>query len=94
MGRSKLSPRQTLFVQTAVSVVVAAAGYWVSYRYGFAPNFSGVIGVLEATFLFVLWSFLGATISGVAMLGMNLVWFGVQVFRHGSPTSNVPDDTE
>jgi hypothetical protein len=63
-----------------------------AYHFGVTPNYGGIVGIGEAAVVIIAASFLGASLAGVLMYGLNLVFYLVQVRRHGSPTANVPDD--
>lgn len=83
------SKPQTVFVQTALSVLVLAIGLYGSYAFDLAPGFA--YNTLGGIAWFLILSFVAANVAGIVLYGTNLVFYFVQVYRHGKPHENVVD---
>lgn len=94
MSEQVFTDTQTRVIQSCGSAVVMAVGIVATYRLGWAANLSGLLGVGEALGIVILWLFVATSVVGAAMYALNLVFYVVQVHRHGSPVEVVEEDIE
>ncbi|MFB6198030.1 MAG: hypothetical protein ABEI52_07160 [Halobacteriaceae archaeon] len=89
-----LSDRQTKLVQFGLSIPVYFIILWGVYEFGIAWNVDGILGWGEVFLWNVASAFVSLSVVGVAMMGLNLIFYKIQVYRHGGYVDNVADSSE
>lgn len=88
------SDRQTMLIQFLLSIFGTVGIVWAVYQYGIAPNWNGLLGILELLAWNAVGAFVALSIVGIVMLGLDTLFYWIQVKRHGSPVENVTDSRE
>lgn len=89
--KQAISDRMTVHIQAWSSFLLMLGLAFGAYKYGFVPHYGGLLDHVMLVPVTLVSSFLALSIVGMVMWTLNLLFFWVQVYRHGSPVAQLDE---
>ncbi|MFB6196831.1 MAG: hypothetical protein ABEI52_00985 [Halobacteriaceae archaeon] len=89
--KQKFSDKATVMIQGATTILLSIATWWGLHTFGLVPRYTGLLGVVVGVVILVGVVFVVMSVVGAVMWVLNLIFYYIQLARHGPPSAQIEE---